>query len=119
MKRILKSTLLASLLALSATNLYAGGAHSHGGSSHVHEKINETKAITIATGMKDGLIKKGTIDSGWTNIDASKVERKLFGKNEEWVVSFNNPQIEDKAKQTLYVFVDLYGEVKAANYSGK
>ena len=116
--KILKSTILVSLLALSTANLYAGGAHSHGRSSHVHEKINETKAITLATSMKDGLIKKGTINNSWQNIDASKVEKKLFGKNEEWIVSFNNPQTEDKSKQTLYVFVDLYGEVTGANFTG-
>lgn len=49
---------------------------------------------------------------------ALKVEKKLFGKNEEWVVSFNNPQIEDKSKQTLYVFVSLTSEVTVANFSG-
>lgn len=117
--KILKSTILASLLALGTTNLFAGSAHSHGGSSHEHEKINEIKAIVIAKNMKDGLIKKGTITNTWQNIDASKVEKKLFAKNEEWVVNFNNPQIENKSKQTLYVFVDLYGEVTGANYSGK
>ena len=118
MKTVLKSTILASMLALGTTSLYAGGAHSHGGSTHVHEKINETKAIVIAKSMKDGLVKKGTINNTWQNIDASKVEKKTFGKNEEWVVSFNNTQIEDKAKQTLYVFIGLTGEVTGANFSG-
>jgi hypothetical protein len=116
--KILKSTILASLLALGSTNLYAAGAHSHGGSSHVHEKISETKAITIAKGMKDGLIKKGKINNAWQNIDSSKAVKKAFAKGEEWVVTFNNPQIEDKSKQTLYVFVDLYGEVTGANFTG-
>ena len=116
--KILKSTILASLLALGSTNLYAAGAHSHGGSTHIHEKISETKAITVAKIMKDGLIKKGTINNSWQNIDASKVEKKTFGKSEEWVVTFNNLQIEDKSKQTLYVFVDLYGEVTGANFTG-
>lgn len=118
MKTILKSTILASLLALGTTNLHAGGAHSHGGSSHVHEKINEAKAITIATSMKNGLAEKGTVNSSWNSIDTSKVEKKIFGKNEEWVVSFNNPSLK-KEQQTLYIFIDLYGDVKAANYTGK
>jgi hypothetical protein len=117
--KILKSTLLASLLVLGTTNIYAEEGHSHGGSTHVHEKINETKAIVIAKNMKDGLIKKETIDKSWENIDASKVEKKTFGDSQEWVVSFINPKVQDVAKQTLYVFVDLTGEVTGANYSGK
>ena len=116
--KILKSTLLVSLLALGTTNLYAGSTHSHGSSTHIHEKINETKAKNIAKSMKDGLVKKGTINNTWQNIDASKVEKIIFGKNEEWVVSFTNPKVQDKSNQTLYVFVDLYGEVTGANFSG-
>ena len=30
--------------------------------------------------MKDGLIKKETIDKSWENIDASKVEKKTLNK---------------------------------------
>jgi len=116
--KILKSTILASLLALGTANLYGAEGHSHGGSTHVHEKINETKAIVIAKNMKDGLVKKGTINNTWQNIDASKVDKKIFGKSEEWVVSFNNTQIEDKTKQTLYVFISLTGEVTGANFTG-
>lgn len=119
MNRILKSTIFASILALGTTSLYAEGAHSHGGVSHVHEKITEAKAIVIAKSMADNLAKKGTIDKSWENVDASKVEKKTFGKNEEWVVSFNNSKVEDKSKQTLYVFIDLTGEVTGANFTGK
>jgi hypothetical protein len=53
------------------------------------------------------------------NVDASKVEKKTFGNSQEWVVSFTNPKVQDVAKQTLYVFVSLTGEITGANYSGK
>ena len=53
------------------------------------------------------------------NVDASKVEKKTFGNSQEWVVSFANPKIQDVAKQTLYVFVSLTGEITGSNYSGK
>lgn len=117
MKTILKTILLASLLTLGTTNLYAGTGHSHGGSYHSHEKISETKALTIAKSMVNGLIKKGTIDKSWQNIDASKIQKKMFGKNEEWVVNFKNPKMS-KDKQTLYVFISLFGKVTGANYTG-
>ena len=118
MKKILKSTLLASILTLGVTNIYAGEGHTHGGSYHVHEKISEKKAIKIAKSMKDGLAKKGTIDKSWKDIDYSKIEQKKFGKNVEWVVQFNNSKIEDTSKQTLFVFINLYGKVTGANYTG-
>lgn len=118
MKKILKSTLFTSLLILGSTSLYASESHSHGGVTHTHEKINEEKAINIATSMKNGLANKGTINESWESINYSKVEEKMFGKDEEYVVSFNNPELK-KEQQTLYIFVDLYGDVKAANYSGK
>jgi hypothetical protein len=120
MKTVLKSTLLASILVLGTTNLYsaqAGIEHSHGGSTHVHEKINEAKAIEIAKSMKNGLAKKGTIDNTWTNIDVLKIEKKRFGKNDEWVVNFKNSNMEEK-KQILYVFISLTGEVTGANFTG-
>lgn len=113
MKQIFKIIVLA--LALATTPLLAGPGGTPG---HSHEKITETKAIVIAKAMKDGLVKKGTIDNSWESVDASTVEQKKFGKNTEWLVTFNNQKIEDKAKQTLYVFVSLYGEVTGANFTG-
>ncbi len=118
MNKLLKSTLFTSLLVLGSTTLYAAGTHSHGGVTHTHEKINEGKAIKIAISMKNGLVKNGTINKSWEPIKYSKVEKKMFGKEEEYVVSFNNPELK-KEQQTLYIFVDLYGDVKAANYTGK
>ncbi len=118
MKKVLKSILLASLLILGATSLLAGGNHSHGAHSHTHEKISEQKAIKIAKSMRDGLSKKGTIADSWKAVDYLTVEKKMFGKHEEWVITFNNPRIEDKAKQTLYIFISLYGKVTGANYTG-
>lgn len=105
MKTILKSTLLASLLVFGAANLYAGAGHSHDGSAvHNHEKITDSKALTIAKNMKNGLVKKGTIANSWESIDVLKIEKKMFGENEEWVVSFFNPHTEDKqSKHYMYL----------------
>jgi hypothetical protein len=112
MKKIFKIVVLA--LALATTPLLAGA----GAPGHSHEKVTEQKAIKIATSMKDGLADKGTLDKSWKNVNTSKIIQKKFKGNMEWVVTFNNPKIEDKAKQTLYVFVSLYGQVTGANYTG-
>lgn len=45
--------------------------------------------------------------------------KKKFEHDFEWVFSFENKDIKETAKQTLYVFVTLYGESNGANYSGK
>ncbi len=119
MMKFLQAILLASILVLGATNLYAGAGHDHGAGGHSHEKINETKAILIAQNMKNELTKQGKLDKSWQSIELSKTENKTFGKSEEWMISFSNPQIADKSKQTLYVFVNLYGKVTGANHTGK
>ncbi|RXK03345.1 DUF6488 family protein [Halarcobacter bivalviorum] len=112
MKQIFK--IIALTLALATTPLLAGA----GAPGHSHEKITEQKAINIAKSMKNGLVKKGTLKDSWEMVDYSEVKQKKFGKNLEWLVTFNNPKIEDKSKQTLYIFMSLYGQVTGANYTG-
>ena len=45
--------------------------------------------------------------------------KKKFHHSMEWVVSFKNEKITDKTKQTLYIFVNMHGEITGANYSGQ
>lgn len=116
MKQIFKLALL--LIALNTTTLFAGPGHSHGGGGHHHEKITEKKAISIAKSMVKGLVEKGTIDKSWIKKDAEEVKQKKFGKSLEWVITFKNPELQDKSKETLYVFVNLYGRVTGVNYTG-
>ena len=67
--------------------------------------------------MKD-FVEKGKVDPSWAEVApaSGKLNKRMFG--DEWVVAFNNPKIEDTAKQTLYVFLSLGGEYKATNYTG-
>lgn len=116
MKQIFK--IIALTLTLATAPLLAGEGHSHGGNSHTHEKVSKQKAINIAKSMRDGLAKKGTLENSWKSVDYATIKQKKFGKITEWVVTFNNTKIEDKTKQTLYVFVSLYGKVTGANYTG-
>ena len=118
MRKILKPVVFTTALLIGSTSAFAGVGHDHSAGGHSHAKITENQALVTAKTKISSLIKKETIDKSWENVDASKVEKKFFGNSQEWVVSFTNPKVQDVAKQTLYVFVDLYGEVTGANFTG-
>lgn len=103
--------------------VHAGAGHAHdkdgGHSNHGHGPIDAAKAKAKATKTMISLAKRGVIDKSWTSTKPAKAEKKTFAKGEEWVVSFNNDQIKEKAKQTLYIFYSLDGHYIAANYTGK
>ena len=105
------------------TPVYAGSGHAHdkdgGHSNHAHGPISEAKARAKATKTMQSLAKRGVIDKSWSSVKPVKAEKKTFAKGEEWVVSFKNNKVKDKAKQTLYIFYSLDGHYIAANYSGK
>lgn len=104
---------------------HGGSGHSHdkdGGHSnhgHSHGPINSNSVKTKATRMLTSLVKKGVIDKSWERTKPANVEKKTFAKGPEWVVSFNNDKVQDKAKQILYIFYSLDGHYIAANYTGK
>ena len=124
MKKLTTISLLAVALAF-VNPAYAGSGHAHdkdGGHSnhgHSHGPINSKDAENKAVGMLAGLIKKGVLDTNWGGINPATTEKKTFSKGPEWVVSFKNDQVKDKAKQTLYIFYSLDGHYIAANYTGK
>ncbi len=120
----IKSIIFSSILFLSPAALMAGSNHDHGhdhghGHGHAHAQVSKSQAEQVALKSVAQLIKTGKIDNSWETVDVSKSEKKQFGKNTEWVVSFTNDRINDPAKQTLYVFVSLTGKYIAANYTGK
>ena len=102
----------------------AGHDHDHGhshddGHGHSHDPVSQMQAEQIAIKSVTRLVNKGKIDKSWKGIDVAMAEKKQFGKNMEWVVSFNNDSISDSSKQTLYIFLSLTGSYIAANYTGK
>lgn len=117
------SILLTALAFVSSAN--AGSGHSHdkdgGHSNHTHSHgiVNSNSVKAKAMRMLEGLINKGVIDKSWIVTKPAKAEKKSFAKGLEWVVSFKNDKVKDKAKQTLYIFYSLDGHYIAANYTGK
>jgi len=98
----------------------AGSGHSHGpdGGHKPHGTASEATVIKRATKVKNNLAKKGTIDSSWQDSQYASIEQKTYDKGLEWVVTFTNNKVNDKKKQTLYIFYSLDGHYIAANYTG-
>ena len=92
-----------------------------GGGCHFHGNLpaKETIVVDCANKQKATLIKKGKLDASWNSVALEKAE-KIDGKeSKEWKLSFKNPAVADKSKETLYMFFTLSGNFIAANYSGK
>jgi hypothetical protein len=90
----------------------------HGPTAPTAEPISEKKAAELATNIVESIIQKGKIAKSWIKIKPAETVKKLFTNRQEWVVAFKNPVVEDKSKQTLYVFLSLTGEYLAANFTG-
>jgi len=104
------------LLVLSSSLVFAGP-----GSDHSHEPaapISEGEALKKASGIVANNVEKGKLDKSWRAVKPGKIIQKTFKKGPEWVVTFDNPKVENKDKQTLYVFLSLSGNYLGANFSG-
>jgi len=120
MKTFIKATLITAVL--TCTTLYAGGSHSHDadhGHSHTQAEASKASIEKAALSELARLIQNNKIDQSWSNTPIEKMQKKQFHHNMEWVASFKNTKIQDKSKQTLYIFLSLYGKSTGANYTGK
>ncbi len=116
MKTLIIMLLFSSLFTATPAFAGAGHDHSHG---HSHGPISKEKAIHKAEKQLGQLVKRGKIDKSWADKKATSVVKKAYSGKQEWVVTFNNPGISDKSKQTLYMFFKLDGHYLATNYTGK
>lgn len=125
-KTQIKVILVAITLALSSS--YAGSGHSHsheahGHSHHEHSSLDKQLASKeiqkIAEQKVQSLVLENKIPKTWKDIPISKVGKDSNGYSSDWVVMFKNEKVKKKSKQTLYIFVGLYGDVTGANYTGK
>lgn len=125
MKKAIAITLLTTTLGAGwfGLTLHAGGGHDHGPNGHAHgavqEQASKNAVVSSANQHVKQLVKSNKIDASWEGSVPLKTEQKRFNANLEWVLAYQNMKVADPAKQNLYVFVDLYGKVKAANHSGK
>lgn len=92
-----------------------------GGSCHFHgsKPASEATVTGCAIQRKDALIKANKLDAGWLAVKQDKIETVDGKKGKEWRVSFKNPAVADKNKETLYMFFTPPGNFIAANFTGK
>ena len=104
---------------VSVSPVYAGGGHEHShDGGHSHGPVSAVVVIKKADEKVAQLVKAGKVDKSWAGKKAS-AKKKRFKNGEEWVVSYNNTEMKDIAKQNLYLFFSLNGRYIAANYTGK
>lgn len=118
----IKSIALTFVLTLFSGTSLAGSGHDHGhdhGHNHAHEPVTQQQAEQQASRVVSALINKGVIENSWTSVKVDKSEKKTFGGNQEWVVSYKNAAVSDPKKSTLYIFLNVAGEYIAANYTGQ
>ena len=122
MKKLLKITLITAALALAFNPLYGGAGHDHkhgGGHSHSQDIASKEAIQDVAFKQVLKYVELSKIDKSWAEAKVKNITKKVFNKQTEWVLSFENLKIKDKEKQIIYVFIDLYGDVIAANFTGK
>ncbi|MFQ5587389.1 MAG: DUF6488 family protein [Nitrospiria bacterium] len=115
MKKI--SAVLFVLFALSTPVVFAGP-----GSDHSHEPappISKDEALKTATNIVSSNVKKGNLAQSWGAVKPAKVFQKTFKSQPEWVITFDNAKVENKDRQTLYIFLSLSGHYLGANFTGE
>ncbi len=118
MKKLVKTSLITALLACSFNPLYAGGNHDNG-HKHSQKELSKDLAQKEAYKKVQELVGIKKIDKSWLKAPLLDAKKKKFNDHLEWVVSYKNENIKDTKKQILYVFVNMYGKITGANYTGK
>lgn len=117
MKKFLMVTIITAA-SFGATDLVLAdersGCHFHGNTAATSETV-----ANCALQRMETLIEKGKIAKSWQSITQDKIEQVDGKKGKEWLVTFQNPNAKDKAKQTLYMFFTATGNFIAANFTGK
>ncbi len=129
MKNLIKATVITALLSL--VSLYAhGGKEEH---DHNHDckhtldkdtvlgqiKANKADVEKRAKQKIQKLVSKKRIPKSWKEAKIAKIGKTSVNDTKDWEVSFKNLKIKDKTKQTLYIFVSVYGDIVGVNYTGK
>ncbi len=118
MKKIITKVAVAAILILGVNPLYAGAGHDHSHSSS-KTKINEAKAKEIAIRQVKNYTLDGKLDKSWDNVPIESTKQRTYQSVLEWVVTFKNQKEPNLKQQNLYIFVNQYGEMIGANFTGQ
>jgi hypothetical protein len=120
MKKIITKAVFSSILAFGANPLYAGPGHDHDhGHSHSHTKVNEAQAKKIAEQQLNHYVLDGKLDKSWKDVPVKSVKQQTYQGSLEWAFTFNNPNEPKQEQHNLYIFINQYGEMTGANFSGE
>ena len=114
MKTLIQTVAITLILSLSSLHAHGGANHNH--SAPTQEEVSKTSIKTLAKQEIKRLALAKKIDNSWLFVPISKMKKTQYN---EWIISFKNPEIQDKTKQTLYIFVSVYGKLTGANYTGR
>ena len=81
--------------------------------------IQTEQARQMATRVIAVMVKRGELAPNWVGIREQAIDTRLYKGDKEWIVTYHNPQEKNPGRQTMYVFLDIYGDVIDVNYTGK
>ena len=81
--------------------------------------LKKERILEIAKAKLAQLIKDKKISKSYKSVKKPVMADTKVRFVHDYMVVFHNPKIKKKKYQTLYIFVDEYGEVKGVNYTGK
>ena len=114
MKKLVSIATLVATLSF-APAAFAGG----GGGCHFHGNAPIKEAVIVGCAeYKDGLVRSGKLDPSWKGVKLDKAETVEGKKMKEWKITFKNPAEKDAARQTLFMFYTLTGNLVGANFDG-
>ena len=122
MKQIITNAAFAAALTLSVSPLYAGGNHDHGhdhGHSHSKTVVNEAKAKEVAMRQIKNFVQSGKLDKSWAGVAVHSVNKQTYNSMPEWIFTFKNDKEPNQERHSFYIFVNQYGEMAGANFTGK
>jgi Family of unknown function (DUF6488) len=116
MKNLVSVAILATILCATSA-VFAGGD----GACHFHGNApaKEAAVTGCVTAHKDALAANGKIEASWKSVKLESAETVDGKKMKEWKLTFKNPSAKDAAKQTLYMFYSLSGNLIGANFTGQ
>ena len=101
--------------------LYIKTKHEHNHSCSAKEELFKKDIQRAARKRLWVLTQKEKISTSWLEVPIVSTDKKKFTniRDVEWVVNFRDLNVKNKKKQNIYIFVDLYGHVLGANYTGE
>ncbi len=84
-------------------------------------QLIETRQQAFQTAKKyiGRLVMIGRLDDSWLQARPGNAAKTSYKGRPEWQVSFFNPAVKEKAKRTVYIFLDNYGHYTGSNYTGE